>query len=159
MKKDSNGSVAFIAAVAVVVFLIGVVMMAMSPAKSNEDNLMQSADSRSEDRTSSSNHREDDFIGYSLDTLCQKRGTALGDDKIFMNDDPDDYSGAFLDCETYFETTKKYETLYVIKRETLNDTRMVRKSFDEYYEQNFDYYLYTVSDRSIANIRGVAIKE
>ena len=159
MEKDGNGSVVFIVAVAAVVFLIGIAMMAMSPAKSNEDILVQSADSRSEDRTSNSNHREDDFIGYSLDTLCQKRGTALGDDKIFVNDNPDDYSGAFLDCETYFETIKRYEILYVIKRETLNDTRMVRKSFDEYYEENFNYYLYTVSNRSIANIRGVTIKE
>lgn len=159
MKKDDNGSIALIVAVVVIVFLIGVVMMVMPSAKSNEDNLVQSAGGGSEDRTSSSNHREDDFIGYSLDTLCRKRGTALGDDKIFMNDDPDDYSGAFLDCETYFETIKKYETLYVIKRETFNDTRMVRKSFDEFDEENFDYYLYTVSDRSIANIRGVTIKE
>lgn len=96
------------------------------------------------------NHRDDDFIGCSLDTLCIKRNMNLGDDKIYMNDDPDDYSGAYIDCELYFDTLKKYETLYVVRRDMLNDTRKVRKSYEEFVEENFSYYLYTVSDIDIA---------
>lgn len=104
-------------------------------------------------------HRNDDYIGYKLDTLCDRRSRELGDDKIFMNDDPEDYSGAFIDCETYFDILKQYETLYVISRESFNDTRMIRNSSGEYEEEHFSYYLFTVSDIDIANARGIRLRE
>lgn len=164
MEKDnSNSVIAIIVIVTIIVFLIGVGMIVSSsnkdeagmnatnqPTNSNRDSANMSVDT----------HREDNFIGYSVDTLCYRRGQDLGDDKIYMGDDTDDdYLGAFIKCDTYFNYIKSNETLYVYKRVTFEDTRTVRKSFDEFEEEDFSYYVYMASDRNLVTSKGVTIRE
>ena len=159
MKKDnSNSAIAIIVIVTIIVFLIGVGMIVSS---SNKDATSQPTNNNhSGVSTSVDTHREDNFIGYSVDTLCYRRGQDLGDDKIYMGDDTDDdYLGAFIKCDTYFNYIKSNETLYVYKRVTFEDTRTVRKSFDEFEEEDFSYYVYMASDRNLVTSKGVTIRE
>lgn len=162
MEKDnSNSVIAIIVIVAIIIFLIGVGMIASSSNKDKMDAANQPTNSsRSGASTSVDTHREDNFIGYSVDTLCYRRGQDLGDDKIYMGDDADDdYPGAFIKCDAYFNYIKSNETLYVYKRVTFEDTKTVRKSFDEFEEEDFSYYVYMASDRNLVTSKGVTIRE